>query len=135
MAEPVSALLRRSLHRLASDVPDSYRRIARELGPLVVVVDVDGETFGVLACGEVVVIDGDRADAAVRISTSRRAVLDVLDAATTLSEAVESDRVSVRGQLDDVLRAHDAMIAYTHAAVRAPAAGGLLAALRDGAGR
>jgi hypothetical protein len=38
--------------------------------------------------------------------------------------------VSVRGSLDDVLRAHDTMLAYVHAAVRAPSQPELLNALR-----
>ena len=36
------------------------------------------------------------------------------------------------GTLDDVQRAHDALLAYVHASVRAPSQPGLLAALRAG---
>ena len=59
-------------------------------------------------------------------------ILDVLDAAITLDEAVEGGAVAVRGSLEDVLRAHDTMRAYVHAAVRAPSQPALLSALRAG---
>ena len=45
MAERVSSLLRRSVEHLADEVPDSYRLLVAELGPLVVELDVDGEVF------------------------------------------------------------------------------------------
>ena len=49
MAEPVAALLRRSLGHLAREVPASYRHLLAELGALVVEVDVDGEVFACAA--------------------------------------------------------------------------------------
>ena len=63
-----------------------------------------------------------------------RAVLDVLDAELSLSEAVETGRVDVHGSLDDVVHAHDALLAYAHAAVRAPSVPGLVDGLRCGGG-
>lgn len=128
----VSALLRRSLDRLAAEVPASYRHLVHALGPLVVEVEVDGELFSVRADPDVVVADGPNGAAGVRIGTSRAAVLAVLDAELALGEAVEEGVVQVRGSLDDVVRAHDALLAYAHAAVRAPSVPGLLAALRAG---
>jgi hypothetical protein len=132
MAESVAALLRRSLDHLAAEAPASYRHFVAELGTLVVQVDVDGEVFAVRGGSRLQVVDGGAADACARITASRRAVVDVLDAELALSEAVETGRVDVRGGLDDVLRAHDALIAYAHAAVRAPSVPGLLDGLRNG---
>jgi hypothetical protein len=97
-------------------------------------VDVGGELFSVRGRGGLEVADGPSTTADVRIRTSREAVLEVLDAAVGLPQAVEMDRVQVRGELDDVVRAHDALIAYAHAAVRAPSQPGLLTALRDDPG-
>jgi hypothetical protein len=50
-----------------------------------------------------------------------------------LGEAVEADTVAVRGSLDDVQRAHDSLLAYVHAAVRASSQPALLSELRAGA--
>jgi hypothetical protein len=130
MGERVSALLRRSVGHLADEVPDSYRLVLDKLGTLVVALDVDGELFTLSAGHGLEVIDGSPGTAGAAIATSRAAILDVLDARVGLQEAVEAGTVSVRGSLDDVLRAHDTFLAYVHAAVRAPSQPELLNALR-----
>lgn len=134
-AEGVADLLRRSVAHLAAEVPESHRHLVAELGPLEVEVTTDADTFTVRADGSrVVVADGPAGAPGARIDTTRAVILDVIDAEVGLAEAVESGGLTVRGSVDDVLRAHDALLAYAHAAVRAPSAPGLLAALRAGAG-
>jgi hypothetical protein len=130
MGERVSSLLRRSVEHLADEVPESYRLVLEELGPLIVELDVDGEVFSLRGGHRLDVSDGAPATAGTRIATSRAAILDVLDAKVGLGEAVEAGTVAVRGSLDDVQRAHSTLLAYVHAAVRAPSHPGLLAALR-----
>ena len=132
MAEQISSLLRRSVGHLADEVPDSYHLTLAALGPLVVALDVDGERFSLSGGRELSVTDGETGTAHIQITTTRAAILDVLDANTGLQEAVEAGTVAVRGSLDDVLRVHDTLRAYVHAAVRAPAQAGLLDALRAG---
>jgi hypothetical protein len=130
MAERVSELLRQSVRHLADEVPHSYRLVVEQLGPLVVGLDVDGEKFALRGGHRLEVSDGTPVGAGTHITTSRAAMLDVLDAKLALSEAVESGVVSVRGSLDDIQRAHDTLLAYVHAAVRAASQPALLAALR-----
>jgi hypothetical protein len=132
MADQVSSLLRRSVEHLAEEVPNSYRLVLDRLGPLVVELDVDGERFSLGGGHRLEVSDGAAITAGATISTSRAAILDVLDAGVTLAEAVEAGTVSVRGSLDNVLRVHETLLAYVHAAVRAPSQPGLLSALRAG---
>lgn len=132
MAEQVSSLLRRSIEHLADEVPDSYRLVLDRLGPLVVELDVDGELFSLRGGRRLEVSDGAADKPGARIATSRTAILDVLDAEVGLGEAVEAGTVAVRGSLDDIQCAHDTLLAYVHAAVRAPSQPGLLAALRTG---
>jgi len=130
MAEQVSSLLRRSVRHLEDEVPDSYRRLVAELGPMVVELTVDGEVFTLRGGDRLQVSDGAAQTAGARIVTSRLAILDLLDARVGLGEAVEGGSVAVRGSLDDVQRAHDTMLAYVHAAVRAPTQPALLSELR-----
>jgi hypothetical protein len=130
MGEQVSSLLRRSVGRLEVEVPDSYQLVLDTLGPQVVELDVDGELFSLRGGDRLEVSDGEALTAHTRITTSRGAIIDVIDARVGLADAVEVGAVSVRGSLDDVLRAHDTLLAYVHAAVRAPSQPGLLAALR-----
>ena len=132
MAERVSSLLRRSVEHLADEVPDSYRLVPEKLGPMVVELDVDGDLFSLRGGDRLQVSDGGTDAALARIATSRAAIIDVLDAKVGLGEAVEAGAVNVIGTLDDVQRAHDTLLAYVHAAVRAPSQPGLLAALRAG---
>jgi hypothetical protein len=133
MAEQISSLLRRSAEHLEDEVPDSYRLIVAELGPMVVELDVDGEVFSLRGGGRLQVSNGAAPTAGARIVTSRATVLDLLDARVGLGVAVEAGTVSVRGSLNDVERAHNSLLAYVHAAVRAPSQPTLLAELRTGA--
>ncbi len=132
MAERISSLLRRSVEHLEEEVPDSYRLLVTRLGPMVVELDVDGEIFSLRGNGGLRVSDGAAEEAGVRIGASRGAILDLVDARVGLTEAVEAGTVSVRGSLDDVQRAHDTLLAYVHAAVRASSHPRLLSELRAG---
>jgi hypothetical protein len=133
MVEHVSSLLRRSVEHLEDEVPDSYRVLVAELGPMVVELDVDGEVFSLRGGDRLRVANGAAQVAGVRITTSRAAILDLVDARVGLGEAVGADTVAVRGSLDDVQRAHDSLLAYVHAAVRASSQPALLSELRAGA--
>jgi hypothetical protein len=130
MAEQVSSLLRRSVGHLADEVPDSYFLVLQALGPLVVHIDIDSEVFSLRGGRRLEVADGAAGMAGAEITTSRAAILDLLDAKVGLDEAVQSGSVAVRGSIDDILRAHDTLHAYVHAAVRARSQPALLAALR-----
>jgi len=133
MVEHISSLLRRSVEHLEDEVPGSYRVLVAELGPMVVELNVDGEVFSLRGGDRLRVSNGAAQMAGVRITTSRAAILDLVDARLGLGEAVEADTVAVRGSLDDVQRAHDSLLAYVHAAVRASSQPALLSELRAGA--
>ena len=131
----VAALLRRSLEHLAGEVPQSYRHLVGELGPLVVEVDVDGELFSVRGGGGLAVADGPSGTADVRIRTSREAVLEVLDAALALRRGGrDGPGAGARRRSTTWCGRTTRCIAYAHAAVRAPSLPGLLTALRDDPG-
>lgn len=132
MAERVSSLLRRSVEHLEDEVPDSYRWLVAELGPMVVELDVDGEVLSLRGGDRLEVSDGAAQLAGARIVTSRVTILDLLDARVGLAEAVEAGTVWVHGSLDDVQRAYDSLRAYVHAAVRASSQPGLLSEFRAG---
>ena len=132
MDESVASLLRRSFDHVAAEVPESYRHLLRELGPLTITIEVDGELFSIRGGTCLDVARGGDGSAGARVATSRAAIVGVLDDEVSLAEAVESDRVVIRGSFDDVVRAHDVLLAYVHAAVRAASVPGLLTAWRRG---
>jgi hypothetical protein len=74
---------------------------------------------------------GEASKASVRVVTSRRAILDVVDAGRSLAEAVLADEVEVVGALEHVVEAHAALTAYLHGAVRARSFAGLLRRFRE----
>lgn len=133
MAEQISSLLRKSVEHLADEVPDSYRDVLETIGPLVVGLDIDGECFSLRGGRRLAVTSGIDGSAGARVAATRGTVLDVLDAVVTLDGAVQTGALTVHGTLDDILRAHDTLRAYVHAAVRAPSQPGLVTALRSGA--
>ena len=78
------------------------------------------------------VADGEPVSADVRITTSRAAIISVLDADVALQAAIDAGSVAVIGSLNDVVRVHDTLQAYVHAAVRAPTQNDMLDTLRAG---
>jgi hypothetical protein len=71
----------------------------------------------------------------VELATSRRTILDVVDARATLVSAALIDALTLRGRPDDVLAFHEGLVAYVHGGVRAPSFRGLLREFRDEAAR
>ena len=131
MAERISSLLRRSVEHLADEVPDSYRSCSTRSDRWWSSSTSTASSSHCAGGRRLEVSDGAAPTAGARITTSRATVLDVLDAGSGSSEAVETGTVSTcDGSLDDILRAHDTLLAYVHAAVRAPSQPGLLSALR-----
>ncbi len=131
MAEQVSSLLRRSVEHLADEVPDSYRLVLDELGPMVVELDVDGELLLVCAAAADSRSQSVKRIRRARIATSRAAILDVLDAKVGLGEAVEAGTVACAA------RSTTSSVRTTPARLRprrcpGTVSPGLLAALRTG---
>jgi hypothetical protein len=130
MAERVASLLERSFGRLACDAPRQHERLLRALGDLVVAVTVDDEMFWVEGTTRPIVRSEPCWGAQVSIVTDRRTLLRLIEGHLSLSESVQDSLVLVHGALPDVVRAHDALVAYLHGAVRVPSSCGLVDALR-----
>ena len=130
MADTVAALLERSLRHVATEAPAGHARLSELLQLVVVEIAADDTPFVIGGPLKTLVRIGTVAQVDVRVTTDRAAIAAVIDGRITLAVAVESGRVAVTGRLDDVVRAHDALVAYVHAAVRAPSVPALLAALR-----
>ena len=116
-----AAFLARSLTLLARELPWGYAAMSRALGRRTVTIEVDGEPCGVLCDGASVRLAGlATIQPDVECRTTRRAIHDLVDARTTLAEAVVEDRVFLRGDVDDLLAFHDGLMGYLGGAVRSP---------------
>jgi hypothetical protein len=133
----VASLLAESFAVLAAELPAAYERMSAKLAGQSVSLNVDGERFVVaFAEGKAqvrVVGEGEKGEelsAPVRITTSRRAILEVIDAERSLAEAVLADEVDVMGDLERLVEAREGLLAYVHGAVRCPSFPALLKRFR-----
>ncbi len=116
---PFTSMLRESFVVLADEVPEILARFRARLGGRRVELQVDAEVVGLR-------VERDRlywqtvANPQVRIVTTRREILSLVDAASTLRESVLADRLRLFGTPDELLRFHDGLMLYLHGSFRAP---------------
>ncbi len=122
--------LSESFDLLKSEVPQAHAELCRRLAPHEVHLRVDDEDVAVR-------FESTRARflpapcaASVGVETSRDTILALVDAETTLEDAVLDGPLVLRGHCDDLLAFHDGLVAYVHGAVRAPSFPGLLRRFR-----
>lgn len=130
MTSPVASLLAESFGVLAEGLPPVYAAFCRALLGLTVELRVDGEPMTVQVGPEGARVTPAGAHADARIETTRRAILDVIDARASLNEAVRDGRVQVLGALPVVVRLHEGILLYVHGGVRLPAFATLLRRFR-----
>lgn len=122
--------LGRSLDALARELPAIYLTMCATLAPREVSIRVDGELVSVLCGADQARLLAVPEQPAVEVVTSRAAIVDLIDARSTLVESVLADRVRLRGKLDDLVAFHDGLIVYLHGAVRGPSFPDLLRQFR-----
>jgi hypothetical protein len=122
------AFLRTSLAILESEVPAQRRAMAEHLAGRVLAIAVDGDIVDLAFDGTVLGVPVRR----VELTSTRAAILAVVDGDRTLADALLDGSLFLRGALDDVLACHDALMAYLHGAVRAPSFPLLLRRFRRG---
>jgi len=117
-----------ALHR---ELPDVHARMCRLLCPREVHLDVGGEGVSLRFDDDAAVFLEGPLCPAIHVRTSRAAILALVDARSTLIEAVMSDELSLVGTPVDLLRFHDGLMTYLHGAVRAPSFPDLLRRFRQ----
>jgi hypothetical protein len=134
VTSPVAGLLGESFAVLAAELPAAHARMCARLAGRRVDLRVDGERFVAAFDGGQASVRACAADeepaADVRVVTGRGAILAVIDAERSLAEAVIAGEVHVVGDLDRLVEAHLALVAYVHGAVRCPSFPALLGRFR-----
>lgn len=115
---------------LRREVPQAYAQMCRQLAPRVVVLHVDGEVVPVVFSHHDAHFADMQCDPNVDVRTTKTGILSVVDAVSTMIQAILDDRLMLRGPPDDLLAFHDAFLTYVHGAVRAPSFPSLLDAYR-----
>lgn len=127
-----------SLRVLRAEMPGAYRLLCGMLAPREVLIVVDGEQVPLrFAASEARVLDRPQ-EPRVLARTSRRAILDVVDARMSLQEAVDAGVLLLEGTAEDLSRFHEGLLTYVRGAVRCPSFPSILdrfrAELPDGGG-
>lgn len=122
-----AGFVRRALTAIRAEVPWAYDALGKALSGRTTLLLVDGEPAAVRADAKAGIEVGEaRGESDVVCTTTSRAILDLIRGRETLLEAVLSDRIELRGEVDALLAWHDALEMFLHGAVRARAFEGLL---------
>jgi hypothetical protein len=128
--------LERSFAVLRDEVPDIYAHFGAALAGSDVRIRVDDDVTLLQFRGARIDFDERSAGpSTVDVVTSRGAILELLEARSTLLEAVVADRLFLRGATEDLLAFYDALMTFLHGAFRAPAFPKLLTTFRTDAAR
>lgn len=122
--DSVATLLIASFEALAAELPAAHARMCARLDGRALALRIDDErilvTFAEGSGAVRSLADDEEPAADVRVVTSRRAILDVLDARRSLAEAVLADEVEVIGDLARLTEAQEGLLTYVHGGVRCP---------------
>ncbi|MFV8750950.1 sterol-binding-like protein [Nannocystaceae bacterium ST9] len=128
---PIAALLAESFELLAARLPQAHARVLGLLRGHEVELRLDHEAIALRFGPGVDVRAATELDPArPRIECSLGTIVAVLDARLTLAEALESDSLRVRADLERLVHLHEGLLAYVHGAVRCPGFPELLLRLR-----
>jgi hypothetical protein len=113
---PIAALATDALACLARECPAAHVGLREALGARRLRVELGDEVFDV-AGGEIEAVAGA---AALELSSDARALHAVLHGELDVLDAVVTDRVRVRGPVDDVIAATTMMELFVAGALRCP---------------
>jgi diacylglycerol O-acyltransferase len=116
----LAAYVRTAFDVLRRECPAAFLGVCRRLSPRTVAVEVDGEAVLLAFRPETVDVVSFLDHTDVRLSTTSEAILSVLNAESTLEEAVWRDAIVLRGTAEDLAHFHDALLDYIRGAVRCP---------------
>jgi hypothetical protein len=131
--EPTTrAFVQTSLATLREEFPEAYYLMCRKLAGLAVALFIDGEEIPIVfEPRSARVVHDPPSPPDVRARTTRRTILDVLDARLSLQGAVDSGALELWGPIEDLEAFHAALLLYVQGAVRSPSFPGLLDRFRE----
>lgn len=126
----IAEFVKTAMALLREEFPRAYFLICANLAGRSISIDVDGEQV-FLDCEilELLFPDGiENPD--VRIATSRRTIIDAIDARVTIEEAIRDERLFASGRQDYIANCHTALLFFVRGAVRSPSFPALLQEFR-----
>jgi hypothetical protein len=115
--------LTNALDALALEVPRAYAAFCRELRGLSLCIRVDGQCRYLRTSVERHVLEREPSDApGLAISTSRDALLELLEDRCAFVDAVRSEACSLQGSIQDLTRLEEALFIFVRGAARSQTA-------------
>jgi hypothetical protein len=114
------SFLDRSLAAIEREVPAIHRELPRTLGRCLVRLCIDGERLVIASTGERLGLHGDVPGCQVEFTTQSATLLALTSGSTSFLDAAIDGHLSVKGDVDDVLRFYDGLILYLQGAARSP---------------
>ncbi len=112
-------LLGTSFELIRNALPDAYRTFLSRMDAFRVRITVGPEVFEVWAEGGTIQVASETSRAVdAAIAANPQTILDVLAADQTLHGALLNGELRVVATLERLMALHEALLAYTHAAVR-----------------
>jgi hypothetical protein len=127
----IAGLLLESFAVIRAELSPAFGLLLTALARQTIRIEVDDEMLEVRVDGdELCVASTVFGSPSARVATELATILDVLDARVSLRDAVLENRLRVVAELASVEVLHEALLLYTHAAVRCPSFPELLERLR-----
>jgi hypothetical protein len=124
------AFLEAALHALACEQPLASEAFERHLAGLTLRLSVDGETRQLHFAGGRSVWsasdDGDSVGEIVRMTSSRRALVALLEARVSALDSILRDELCLQGAAASLARLNDALVCFVQGGARSPAVRRLL---------
>jgi hypothetical protein len=131
MSARFADFLAASLELLERECPAAHAAMCGALSDRALRLTVDGEAVVVIFTARRASIAAAARHCSVEVCTSRRTIIDLVDAKAALLDAVLHEALSLRGAPSELLAFLDGLRAYLHGAVRAPSFAPLLRRFRD----
>jgi hypothetical protein len=126
-------MLQRSLDALQAEVPRLYAQLLEQMGAMVLRVELPDDRLAVRATGQQLIIDDPSLPPTVVLRLSSDAtVLALADGEIGFLDALDDERMVLIGDVEDLVRFYETLVAYLKGGVRAPTFPKLLAAYRRG---
>jgi hypothetical protein len=117
--DDTAALLGESFELVKRGLPSAYHSLAASMAGLRVRISVSSKAFEVgVENAALFVSTATSASSTALIETDAGTILNVLDAQVTLHTAVTTGALRVTAALEHLAVLHEALLTYTHAAVR-----------------
>jgi hypothetical protein len=120
-----------SLSALKQEAPAFYVRLCDGLDGRTVDIRGDGEPFALSFCQSAARSGPAHGAADVRLAVDRSTILALVDGEVSLEDALEQDRLYVRGNLQHVLQVFEGLVTFVRGAIRCPSSPQLLADFRS----